>query len=72
MSNFVIVLWNIPNTYYGSRAGTKFETFGDTPNVFYFGSYSASVVAFLTSKIKTASELVDAALDQEILKLVKL
>lgn len=72
VSNFVIVLWNIPNAYYGSGSGTKFETYGDVSNMFYFGGYSASVVAFLTSKIKTASELVDAALDQEILNLISL
>lgn len=73
VENFVIVLWNIPNGYYSGRVPkTQFETFGDVPNVFYLGGYSASTIAFLTSKIKTPSELVDAALDQEILNLVKL
>jgi len=72
VSNFVIVFWNIPNQYYGAMSRTKFETYGSISNVFYFGSYSASIVAFLTSKIRTAAELVDVALDQEVLNLVKL
>jgi hypothetical protein len=73
VDNCVIVLWNIPNSFYGSRSSTKFETFGgDARNVFYFSGYSASVVAFLTSKIKSAAELVEAALDQEILNLVRI
>lgn len=72
VDNFIIVLWNIPNAYYGGNSGIKFETFGDTPNVYYFSGYSASTVAFLTSKIKNAAELVDVALDQEILNLIKI
>jgi hypothetical protein len=73
VENFVIVLWNIPNAFYGSGSRTKFETYaGDARNVFYFSGYSASVVAFLTSKIENAAELVDAALNQEILNLIRL
>jgi len=71
VNDFVIALWNIPNGYYRGNSGTKFETFGDVPNVYYFSGYSASTVAFLTSRIKNAAELVDVALDQEILNLVK-
>lgn len=72
VDNFVIALWNIPNGYYGAKSGTKFETFGDTNNVFYFSGYSASVVKFLTSKIKNTFELFDAAMDQEVLNLIQL
>lgn len=72
VDNFVVALWNIPNKYYSGLSGTKFETFGDVPNVYYFSGYSASTVAFLTSRIRTAAELVDVALDQEILNLIKI
>jgi hypothetical protein len=73
VSNFVIVLWNLQSGYYGKGTGKKFETFGtDVPNVFYFSGYSAATVGFLTSKIKNAQELFDAAMDQEVLKMVEL
>jgi len=71
VSNFVIVLWNLQSRAYGG-AGDKFETGLDTPNVYYFGGYSASVISFLSQKIKSTYELVDAALDQEVLNLVKI
>lgn len=71
VSNFIIALWDIPNSYYGTKPVTKFETMFDVPNVFYFSGYNASIIGFLTSEIKTASELVDAALSQEILQMIK-
>lgn len=70
VNNFVIVLWNIPNGYYGSQA-TKFETHGDVSNVYYFSGYSAAIVSFLSGKIKTASELVREALSQELIQRVE-
>lgn len=45
---------------------------GDVQNVFYFSGYSAATVSFLTDDIKTAAELFDAAMNQEVLSLVKL
>lgn len=72
VNNFVIALWNLPNGYYGRNNEVKFETYGDVPNVFYFSGYSASIVSFLTNDIKTASELFNAAMDQEVLSMVKL
>lgn len=71
VSNFVIVLWNLQSRAYGG-AGNKFETGVDTPNVYYFSGYSGSVISFLSQKIKTTYELIDAALDQEVLNLVKI
>jgi len=72
VNNFVIVLWNLQNRYYGKGSGSKFETFGtDTPNVFYLSGYSAATVGFISGKIKNAGELLDEALNQEVLKLVK-
>jgi hypothetical protein len=42
----------------------------EVPNVFYFSGYSSSIISFLSSKIQTASELVDAALSQELMTYV--
>ena len=72
VDNFIIVLWNLQNSYYGRGSGEKFETGKDTQNVFYFGGYSASVVSFLSAKIKTTYDLMEAALDQEILNMVEI
>lgn len=72
VDNFVIVLWNLQNSYYGRGSGEKFETGKNTRNVYYFGGYSASVISFLSSKIKTTYELIDEALNQEVLRLVEI
>ena len=72
VDNFVIVLWNISTSYYGRGTGTKFETFGEVPGVFYFSGYSSTVVSLLSSKIKTARELFEAVMMQEILQRVEL
>ena len=73
VSNFVIVLWNLQSNAYGSSTGKKFETY-DTkvPNVFYFSGYSASVISFLTSKIKNAEELFNETMNQELLQMIEL
>lgn len=70
VSSFVIALWDIPNGYYGGSKQSKFETMFEVPNVFYFSGYSSSIISFLSSKISTASELVDVALSQEIMTYV--
>lgn len=70
--DFIIVLWNLRNTYYGSKSGTKFETFGSVPNVYYFGGFSPSTISFLTEKIKLPEELVKSALDQEVINMIEL
>lgn len=67
VNNFVIILWNLQSY----TRGNKFETFGDVKNVFYFSGYSASVISFLTSKIKTASELFEEAMNQELLNIIE-
>ena len=69
---FVIVLWNLQNSYYGKGSGEKFETGQDTKGVYYFGGYSASVISFLSGKIKTTYELIDEALSQEVLSMVEI
>lgn len=72
VQNFVIVLWNLQNNYYGRGSGEKFETGVDTKGVYYFGGFSPSVVSFLSGKIKTTYELIEEALNQEILSMVEL
>jgi hypothetical protein len=69
--NFIIVLWNLQNNYYGRGSGEKFETGKDTKGVYYFSGYSASVISFLGQKIKTTYELMDDCLNQEILNMVE-
>lgn len=71
--NFIIILWNIPNGYYGGKVEPKFETFGYTKNVFYMSGYSAAQVSFLmTGKIETAKDLFLNAMNQEVLGLIEL
>lgn len=71
VNNFIIVLWNLQSNHYGSNTGKKFETHGAVQNVFYFSGYSAATVAFLTNEeIKTAEDLVQEALKQELLQRV--
>jgi hypothetical protein len=72
VDNFVIVLWNLQNSYYGKGSGEKFETGKDTKGVYYFSGYSASVISFLGQKIKTTYELMDDCLNQEILNMVEI
>lgn len=70
--NFKIILWDIPNNYYGNPA-VKFEDFADAPNFFYMSGYDPSAVSFImgtdTMKRtpKNAEELFMVAMDQELL-----
>jgi hypothetical protein len=76
--NFKIILWNIPDSYYGSEYGNTFETFGEHENVFYISGYDPSTIVFLTgtegktSTPKNADELFDAAMDQEVLNMIEI
>ena len=75
VDNFKIILWDIPNGYYG-KPETKFEDFADAPNFFYLSGYDPSAVAFIlgTGEFKAtprnAKELFEAAMDQELLNRV--
>ncbi|WP_287385588.1 DUF2828 family protein [Lachnospira sp.] len=75
VNNFQIILWDIPNGYYG-KPSVKFEDSADAPNFFYISGYDPAVISFLMGgeyekkqkkQPKTAEELMQAALDQEIL-----
>lgn len=81
--NFGLCFVDLPNTFYSHKPQTKFETFGNCKNVFYFSGYDLSPLGFLfgvegqrnaeTGEIivpKTAEELFLAAMNQEILNQV--
>lgn len=79
VSNFKIILWDIPNGWYGREgAKVRFEDFADAPNFFYLSGYDPSAVAFImgTSPFKAsprnAEELFLAAMDQELLNRVQI
>lgn len=75
--NFGLGFIELPNTFYSRRPTPKFETYGDVKNVFYFSGHDLSPLAFLFGMGKTAalpttaSELFDAAMDQEVLNLLE-
>ena len=81
VEDFKIVLWDIPNSFYGKEIRPKFEGFADTPNFFYMGGLDPSGIAFLFGQEatpenpepktpKTARELFEAAMNQELLNLI--
>jgi len=77
VNNFKIVLWDIPNGYYGGKPQTAFESFADAPNMFYMSGLDGSTVSFVLGGTerqpeapKNASELFLAAMDQEVLNLI--
>ena len=77
IDNFKIVLWNIPNSHYGTNTTVKFETYGNVPNVFYFGGYDGAIISFLTgakgqeTTPTNPEQLFQAAMDQEVIKMVE-
>ena len=75
VNNFKIILWDIPNSYYG-HSQVKFEDFAEAPNFFYLSGYDPSVISFLLGKGKTApknaKELFLAAMDQSLLNMLKI
>ena len=81
VDNFGFCFVDLPNTFYSIRPRQKFETFGNCKNCFYFSGYDLAPLGFLFgfSKIsnnsntpRTAKELFEAAMDQEILNKVKI
>ena len=76
VDNFKVVLWDIPNNFYGGDATTVFEDFADRPGLFHMSGLDGSAVAFLMGTEynatipKTSDELFLAAMDQEVLNLI--
>lgn len=78
VENFKMVLWDIPNGYYG-RTEPCFESLCDANNFFYMSGFDPAGIAFLTGKEvkdkptpKTAEELFKAAMDQELLGMLRI
>ena len=73
VSNFKLIMWDIPNYYYGKGNKVKFEDFADAPNFFYMSGYDPSAVSFIIEgkefnvTPRNAEELFLAAMDQDLL-----
>ena len=76
VDNFKMVLWDVPNSYYG-RSTPKFEALANTPNIFHMSGFDPAGIAFLTgtkqvtSIPRTPEELFEAAMQQELIQLLK-
>jgi hypothetical protein len=77
VDNFKIVLWDIPNNHYGNRTTPHFEELADCPGMFHIAGFDPAGIAFLMGTEyhpqvpKTTAELFTAAMDQEILNLLR-
>lgn len=78
VDNFKLVLWDIPNTFYRTQPESKFESLADEPNFFYISGFDPAGIQFLLKKTpadkpapKTAEELFEAAMNQELLNLLR-
>ena len=78
VDNFKVILWDIPNGYYGGKSQSAFEEFADCPNLFHISGLDGSAIAFITgtehqvSTPKNSEELFQAAMDQEVLNMIEL
>lgn len=78
VSNFKLIMWDIPNYFYGQANCVKFEDFADAPNFYYLSGYDPSAVAFILgtkqkeSSPRNAEELFLAAMDQELLNRLRI
>lgn len=77
VNNFKLVLWDIPNSYYGNTT-PKFETQASTPNFYQISGFDPAALKFLfnidpkTNKTPmTSEELYQAAMNQEVLNLLR-
>ena len=80
VENFKLVLWDIPNGYYGKHI-TKFEGLANHPNFFYMSGFDPSGISFLCGKEmkdkvitapKNAEELFLEAMNQELLLMLRI
>ena len=79
VNNFKIILWDIPNDFYGGGIRPKFEDFTTAPNFFYLSGYDSSIVSFILGgnkpeikAPKNAEELMKECLNQDLLNRVKI
>lgn len=73
VNEFKLIIWDLPNRFYGGSPKPKFEDFADAPNNFYLSGYDPAAISFIlgTKKFKpsprNAQELFLAAMDQDLL-----
>lgn len=77
VDNFKVILWDVPNSYYGSTQ-QAFEDFADRPNLYHISGLDPAAVAFITGvegkaapNPKNSEELFAAAMDQELLNMMQ-
>lgn len=78
VDNFKVILWDVPNNYYGSKTSQAFEDFADCPNLYHIGGLDPAAVAFITGvegrdkpAPKNSEELFEAAMEQEVLEMIQ-
>lgn len=77
VDKFIILLWDVPNGYYGKSKPT-FEGLCDDAYTFYMSGLDPAGIAFLTGKTpvesipKNALELFQAAMNQDLLNMLTL
>lgn len=78
VDNFKVILWDIPNNYYGPKSQTAFEEFADCPNLYHMSGLDGSSIAFIMGTDynptvpKNSAELFEAAMSQEILNMLEI
>lgn len=78
IKNFKIILWDIPNSFYRSDTISKFESLTNEENFFYMSGFDPAGISFLfgtkeSPKVpKTAEELFETAMNQEVLNKLSL
>lgn len=79
VSKFKVVLWNLSNSYYDENiTEVKVEDLADRPNLYYMSGLDPASIAFIMGTKynpaipKTAEELYEAAMNQELLNLLKI
>lgn len=73
VNNFKLILWDIPNYYYGAKKA-QFEDFADAPNTYHMTGYDPAIISFLLEggiNPANSRELMMACLDQELLNKLK-
>lgn len=76
VNNFKVVLWDIPNGYYG-KPQTAFEEFANCPNLIHMSGLDPAIVAFLTgtkgqtSTPSSSEQLFKAAMSQEVFNMIE-
>jgi len=72
VDNFKVVLWDMPNSYYGRATPRKFEGFADTSNLIHISGLDPAILAFLTGvegqkgTPQTSEEMFLDVMNQEI------